>query len=78
MVRVKGPADPGGRVGGLKEAVARFGYPLAASSIGLEIDPWSWTVKLYVTELPEGMVWVVAPVDVMAKSEVVAGPIVMS
>ncbi len=30
---------PGGRVGGLKEAVARFGRPVAASVMGLEMAP---------------------------------------
>jgi len=30
---------PGGRVGGLKEAMARFGRPVAASVIGLDMAP---------------------------------------
>ena len=40
MVRVKVLfVLPGGRVGGLKEAVARFGRPVAASVIELEMAP---------------------------------------
>jgi hypothetical protein len=31
--------DPGGRVGGLKEAVARLGRPVAASVMGLDMAP---------------------------------------
>ena len=40
MVRVKVlVADPGGSVGGLKEAVERVGRPVAARAIGLDMLP---------------------------------------
>ena len=40
MVRVKVLAvDPGGSVGGLKEAVARLGRPVAARAMGLDMLP---------------------------------------
>ena len=40
MVRVKALVmPPGGRVGGLKEAVARLGRPVAARVIGLDMLP---------------------------------------
>jgi hypothetical protein len=76
MVRVKVLfVLPGGRVGGLKEAVARFGRPVAASVIGLDMAPWGWTVKVKLAELPDGTVWVVVPVGVRVKSGLVVGPV---
>ena len=40
MVSVKVLVEaPGGRIGGLKDAVARLGRPVAASVIGLDIFP---------------------------------------
>jgi len=40
MVRVKAlGVDPGGSVGGLKDAVARLGRPVAASVMGLDMLP---------------------------------------
>lgn len=38
--------EPGGTIGGLKEAFARLGSPVAASVIGLDMLPCSWTVKV--------------------------------
>ncbi len=47
MVRVKVlVVGPGGRVGGLKEAVARSGSPVAARVIGLDIAACNWTEKV--------------------------------
>ena len=40
MVKVKAlVADPGGSVGGLKDAVARLGRPVAARVMGLDMAP---------------------------------------
>ena len=47
MVRVKVlVVDPGVIVGGLKDAVARLGRPVAARVIGLDIVGWSWAEKV--------------------------------
>src|SRR5216683_1616922 len=80
MVRVKvlGVA-PGGRLAGLKEAVAMLGRPVAVRLMALErVVPWIWTAKVNVAELPERMVWVVEPVLLMVKSGLGLVPIPMS
>jgi hypothetical protein len=64
---------PGRMTGGLKEAVARLGRPVAARVMGLERLPWNAAVKVKLAELPERMVCEVVPMEARVKSGV--GPV---
>jgi hypothetical protein len=63
-------APPGGMKEGLIDEVAPVGTPWTASAMGLAIAaPSIATEKLYVAELPFGMLCVVVPVAVSVKSD---------